>query len=300
MDIFEVLNFSFTEFITSVPGILIVVGILLTIIAIILLLTDKKSKGAPVQATTPVGAVDASVPPVPEVQPNGVAPVEQVNEAVEQAVAPVTNDLGNAMPLENAQPNEMNTVQEMPVNEPAVMPVENNQNVDQGLVLNTEVAPMTSEVAPVTPVVEQPVTAPVEEVVTPVVEPVVEQRQIYGGANPLENTTTIPTVRVPYNGAQVVTPDMNMNVNANVQEVVNAPVMDASQTMAAPVVNEPMPTVVPEVAQPVMEPVVEPVVTPVVEPVQPTAPVVEQPVAPVSTPVASQPAVTDEIETLEF
>lgn len=298
MDIFEVLNFSFTEFITSPAGIFIVVGILLTIIAIVLLLTDKKSKGAVAPASVP-GVVDNNVQPGPvDVQPAVDPMMNQENSVNGPEVAPVANDLGvvnEVAPVENSQPAQMDVVANMPANDPMAMPVQ-EQPVDnnQELVLNTEPA--------VNLVMEQTANAiPVVDQVQPVVEPVMEQRQIYGGANPLENTATIPTVQVPYNGAQVVTPEMSMNV----QEVVNTPVIDANPVATAAPVVETVPEVAPvqevvePVVAPVVEPVVQPVVTPVVEPVQPTvAPVVEQPGP--ATPVASAPVATDEIETLEF
>ena len=42
MNIFEILSFDFGAFITSTPGIMIIVGIVLLLVAVVFLVLDKK------------------------------------------------------------------------------------------------------------------------------------------------------------------------------------------------------------------------------------------------------------------
>ena len=152
---------------TTVPGMFITGGVVLLLIAlIILVITGKKSKKGQqaVQAANEQPQVAAQ--PMAQPEPVAVAPVEVAPVMPEPvAVAPV--EVAPAMPE--------------PV---AVTPV--------------EVAPVMPEVAPVevAPVVEPAPT--IYGGVSPSVEVNFEQpqnHQIYGGADPLENTQSIPAVQ---------------------------------------------------------------------------------------------------------
>lgn len=321
MSIFEVFKFDFKEFVTSVPGILIIVGIVLTIVAIILILTDKKK--APEAAATP------SNPDVPTpVTTEPVAPVAEptVSNTVESSPAPVqvteTVDTPANVTETPVAPEapvaDVTTPMESAKEEPLAAPSVSFDNTPSVSTPDLTAAPVDMNVAPMVnpsetvnevPAMETPTETIVPEVVTPaadviapvsqgVEEPKIEEapRPIYGGANPLENTATIPTVQAPYNGAPIMTPEIAMDVSNNV-----TPLEPVTPSVEPQVAAEPVVVSNPVVEEPlkVEEPVVVP--EPVVE--TPVAPVAEQPSdapASVTTPVTETQPTANDIETLEF
>ena len=244
MNIFEFLSFDFAEFIASTPGILIIIGILFLVVGIVMLMKENKkgnvSADASTVSSTPEQAVETPTAPAVE-NTATVAPVAET-PAVEP-VAPVT-------PV---------------VETPAVAPV-----------VETPVVESLDTPAAVTPKVSQPT---VYGGVSPeVLKPEVleeKPREIYGGANPLENTSPIPNI--------------NVSTVAPVAPVVETPAV----APVAPVVETPVVApVTPVVETPVVAPVAPVVETPVVAPV---APVVETPVV---SPVQEEKK--EEVERLEF
>ena len=239
MNVFEMLSFDFKEFVTSPAGILIIVGIIFLLVGIVIFLKEGKKTAKPVEEvkeeTAPV-----ETPATEEVKPEAVAPaVEPVVEAVKEeapVVVKATEDGVNEVPVPEVA-ETLNITEPTPV----VEPVE-------------EIKPESLDTPVVAPVVEAPVVeAPVVE--APVVEPapVVESlddaqptvyggaspevssveleekpREIYGGANPLENTAPIPTAEVQ---AAVEAP------------VAAAPAVEPVVEAAAPAVEEAAPVV---------------------------------------------------------
>ncbi len=252
MNVFEMLSFDFQEFVTSPAGILIIVGIVFLLVGIVIFLKEGK------KATKPVEVIKEDIKPVEaqptleEVKTPEVTPVTPVVEPVieeKPVIVKATEDGVNEVPV----PTVANTLNIEGPKPAVVEPVE-------------EVKVETLDTTPVavsTPVVEAPVpAAPVVEAPTPAVEtlepaqPTVyggvspevknvtieeKPREIYGGANPLENTAPIPTAAV---NTAIQTP---------------AAVYETPVVPSAPVVEAPTPTV------------------PVVEAPAPVAPVVEAP-----------------------
>lgn len=285
MNIFEMLSFDFQEFVTSPAGILIIVGIIFLLVGIVIFLKEGKKN------TKQVEEIKEDIKPV-EAQP-AVSEVKNESEpvaapAIEPVVVKATEDGINEVPVPTVT-DTLNIEEQAP----AVSVPTEEIKVES---LDTPV----ETVAPVAPVIEPPVVeapapvapafeAPVIEAPTPaapeapVVEPVVEKqptvyggvspevgnvtieekpREIYGGANPLENTAPIPTVAV-----STPTPEPQ----APVVEA-PAPVAPAFEAPVAPA---------PEPVAPAMAPSFE-------------APVAEAPVAPAIEPPK------EEIEKLEF
>ena len=203
MNVFEMLSFDFMEFVTSPEGIFIIVGILLLIVGVVMLAMEKgKNKDGNVSVPTqeanntpPVIPTATEAPVVPTAGPVVIPTVTEAPTAttIEATVAPVVTET----PV-------MPTVESIatPVAEPVI-------------VSNTE-----TTVAPVEKV-EETVTvyggASPEVVNKEILEE--KPREIYGGANPLENTAPIPTQSV--NAAYSATPAPTAEVQAT-----PAPVME--------------------------------------------------------------------------
>lgn len=256
MSIFEVLSFDFGAFITGLPGILTIVGIVLLIIGVVLLVNDKKKKDEKKEEVLeelkelPVQEVNEVIPPV--------APVVVASEGdgvKEPVVEPVPETVNFSLEQPSVAPVAETpvVVEELPVVSPKIeeIPVVENLNVEK----------------PVQPVVE-PVPAPTvyggatpESTVN--LESLEEKpREIYGGANPLENTAPIPSnsVKEAYQGA------MSVEKPVEVEPVV-------------------APAAVPSLEQTVMTPAVEPAVV--------NTPAVEEA-------VKVETLATEEVEKLEF
>ena len=301
MNIFELLSFDFGEFVTSTPGILIIIGIVLLVVGIVLFFMEgKKNKNSEIveeKKDTPIVTPEVSSQsldtPAPVVE-TPVAPAVETPalSATEPLVVPSEGDgvkeveapkLAESINF-NENVKEVAPVVEAPVVEKPAAPVV------EAPVVETPVAPVVESPVveePTTPVVETPVTVLPETTVYGGANPeainteVLDEkpREIYGGANPLENTSPIPAVTVneAYHGEQVTTPAIEAIAQSAVEV---APVVE---TPVAPVVETPV------------TPVVE---TPAVE--TPVTSEVTVPVAPVAEVAVSQPEVKEEIEKLEF
>ena len=208
------MSFDFSWF-TTVPGLFITGGVILLIVAlVILLISNKKTKKEKANAEAN-GSVNGNTvqPVVGQAEPIPMAPV--MPEAAPVEVAP-------AAPVEVAPAM------------PEVAPV--------------EVAPTPVEVAPapvnVVPTVE-PVAAPATPSIpsletgpviyggaSPAVGDInvapVETHQIYGGADPLQNTQTIP-------GIQAQPAPVN---DANVQPVMETPSLGETQQITIPQIQQ--------------------------------------------------------------
>lgn len=263
------MNIAFsTEWFLTIPGILITCGVILLIIALIMFIVGstkgKKNKEMP-KVEAPVGAaqpeVASSVQSVDNVQPV-VQPESQENSFINNDAVAVSEPMG---PIEEVSPVAP-VIPEVPVIEvpqvepvavaPGVVPaVEAVPSVEIPSVVVPEVAPI-EEVVPVqeVPVINTEVIKPVVEVpevsaniyggavptveVSPV-QPVEETRTIYGGADPLEATQSLPKMDVhhePYSGGSQPV--------ENVTPVVPTPVEVTPIPEVQPVVNE-QPSVVP-------------------------------------------------------
>lgn len=206
------MNFDLSWFLT-IPGMLITGGVLLLLIALIIFIaTNGKAKKkkeeiaeeAPL-TTNDMSAMTGMVPPV-TVDPNmGYDPMMGVDP-----VAPVVPEMGPVMePV-------LETPEMAPIQEPMMAPVEP---------VYTPEVPATPMMPESQPVVQEPVVAPtpVMEPVAPIIEPVIQMETpaveeapkvsiyggvspvipdmkeelnaphaIYGGANPLDATQSIP------------------------------------------------------------------------------------------------------------
>lgn len=193
MNIFEILSFDFGAFITSTPGIMIIVGIVLLLVAVVFLVLDKKKNaknnevGPAVEESTE--AKEQEPVATPEVTPEVTGPVVVVaseGDGVKEVPVAVEPEVVNfteppAIDMATAPVLEKLVIEELPT---ASAPVEN---------LNAE--PVVTKETPTvyggaTP--ESTVNVSLEE----------KPREIYGGASPLENTAPIPSksVKEAYQG----------------------------------------------------------------------------------------------------
>lgn len=199
------------NFVTSLPGILIVCGVVLLIIAMILFIVgNKKSKSevkveanTNVDVDTDVNINNESTPVVEEAKE--VVPVEEVK--VEEPVVeptPVVEETAPVKPVISETPIFEPKVEEPTPEITITAPVEENNSIE-----------IPSAIPAVQP--EEPVQT--EKAVYGGNEPVFDFKfneekpvSIYGGNDPLEKTQSIPKVEEhhePYGGAQeinVVTP----------------------------------------------------------------------------------------------
>ena len=283
MDIFELLSFDFKEFATSTGGILIILGILCLIIGIAFFFKkDKEKAGDSSKTEEPAKTEPVATPTTTEATSQAPAETPTASTAA-PVVVPSEGDGVKEVPVAQVaetinfnEPAQAST-EPIAVETPVVAPVADLK--PEALEMPT-VAPTTEA-----PAVVQPTTPAVyggvsPEVLKPEVEPE-KPREIYGGANPLENTAPIPTTAVnqAYAG--------NSPEPATIAPVV-VPTPVVEPTTVAPVVV-PTPVVEPTTVAPVVVP------TPVVEPTT---------VAPVAAPTPVAPAAPaekkEEIEKLEF
>ena len=219
MNILEMLDFDFMGFVASPAGILIIVGILCLLIGIVMFLKEGKNKSITevtdkpetfekknetentnVETTTEVVTTPVTTPVVVPSEGDGVKEV---------AVEPVAETINFTEPVTEAP--KVEELKAEPLDMPVVTPVE----------------PVT-EAPAVEPVTTAPVVESLDAEVT--TQPVVyggaspevlntevleeKPREIYGGANPLENTSPIPVV----NESPTVAPTV-----AHVEPVTEAP-----------------------------------------------------------------------------
>ena len=227
MNIFEMLSFDFQEFVTSPAGILIILGILCLLVGIVMFLKEGKKKPKDVeevkQETTPQAPVqETEVKQEPVVENKVETPaIEPVQEATPIVVA-ATNDGVAEVPV----PTVTETLNISEPVQPAITPVEEvkTESLDATPVVE---APVVEAPVVEAPVVETPTVyggASPEVAASSVVEE--KPKEIYGGANPLENTAPIPT------------PAVNEAYNASSQPVVEAPAVE-TPVVAAPVAEAP-------------------------------------------------------------
>ena len=291
MNIFEMLSFDFKAFVTSTPGILIILGILCLIVGIVMNLKEGKKKNTEgeeqkAEANQAVEAPkeEAAAPVVEESAP------AVVEEPVKEEVTPAPEAAVETAPV--VVPSEGDGVKEVPVAE--VAETINFDEAPKSEPVIEDLKPETLDMPVATPeaqaevetLEEKPVvSSPVETLDSePAAEPVVyggvspevlkpevleeKPREIYGGANPLENTAPIPPVTEPAVEAPVVEPAVPEPVVETpapaVAPVVETPAPAVETPAPAPVVETPAPAV--ETPAPAPAPVVEPaVVEPVVE-----------------------------------
>ena len=259
------------EWLTTIPGILVVCGVILLVIAIILFIVGaKKSRSEEViNNNQPI-----------ENNFNNMSN-DMVNVAVAATSEPVVSET-ETVTVNEAEPVSIVSNFETPVVEPQF-------TIEEPVVTNEEVVSVPE-------VQEQPVVdAPVYGGEAPRIDFTIEEEKpvtIYGGNDPLEATQTFPTMEenhVPYGGSfpevKINEPTVDTVVPTVSEETVEMPVIE-------PVVTTEEVVSVPEVQEQTFEPVSEPVV----ESVTPTpveVPTFEMPaVEPVGEPVVESVAPT--------
>ncbi len=228
MNVFEMLSFDFQEFVTSPAGILIIVGIVCLLVGIVIFLKEGKKTKAPTEEVKEE-AKPAEAAPAVEEKKEEAAPVVEAAPAVEPVVVKATEDGVSEVPVPEVA-ETLNITEATPV----VAPVEEvkTESLDAPTVEPAAPVVEAPAVAPVAPVVEAPAVESLDDAqpvvyggASPEVKDVVveeQPREIYGGANPLENTAPIPTAEVNA-AAPVVSPAPEA-----------APVVEAPEAPAAP------------------------------------------------------------------
>lgn len=222
----------------------------------------------PVQPVTP--AVESLTTPQPIVTetPQSVEPVSIVSQPAVETGAPIINQVPaepavfNAKIPEEVVPTPVVEPQTTPINEPIEMKVSESEPVE--IVKPTVAVPTVNEV-PTEPVVNTPsmfdtqaVEVPTSSYKAPVVEnkerpiyggvsqivpPIPHEaahRPIYGGANPLENTQSVPIVELNQEklDQKPVAPTINISTVAT-------PSVASEPFVPTPVVEQPQPAVAP-------------------------------------------------------
>ncbi|MDD3241747.1 MAG: hypothetical protein PHQ64_03095 [Bacilli bacterium] len=257
------------DFFLTIPGMLILGGILLLIVAVILfIVASVKSKKEDKEETTAVenevapvtnvsvSSFDDNIMPVmtpvvePTVEPANISvePISFAAPAVEETpvsfVAPVVEEQQPMVVEEPVVQEFMPTVEASPVEIPSF-----------DIPVVQEVTPMASvEAMPtIVPSFEETVSTNEIREVEPIVIPEPEHRPIYGGADPLEATQKMPVIEpthVPYGGAEVKLVDLE-----EIQKLYQKPVVEEQQPM---VVEETNVVVEPVVENRPVEPIVIP------------------------------------------
>lgn len=222
----------------------------------------------PVQPVTP--AVESLTTPQPIVTetPQSVEPVSIVSQPAVETGAPIINQVPaepavfSAKIPEEVVPTPVVEPQTTPINEPIEMKVSESEPVE--IVKPTVAVPTVNEV-PTEPVVNTPsmfdtqaVEVPTSSYKAPVVEnkerpiyggvsqivpPIPHEaahRPIYGGANPLENTQSVPIVELNQEklDQKPVAPTINISTVAT-------PSVASEPVVPTPVVEQPQPAVAP-------------------------------------------------------
>lgn len=222
----------------------------------------------PVQPVTP--AVESLTTPQPIVTetPQSVEPVSIVSQPAVETGAPIINQVPaepavfSAKIPEEVVPTPVVEPQTTPINEPIEMKVSESEPVE--IVKPTVAVPTVNEV-PTEPVVNTPsmfdtqaVEVPTSSYKAPVVEnkerpiyggvsqivpPIPHEaahRPIYGGANPLENTQSVPIIELNQEklDQKPVAPTINISTVAT-------PSVASEPFVPTPVVEQPQPAVAP-------------------------------------------------------
>ncbi len=271
------------EWLTTIPGILVLCGILLLIIAIILFIVGaKKSKSEAVINTNPIA--DNSMNTMND-NLNTLNNQVNVPNVVPVIDEPVVSDVVTTVDVSQSEP--VNIVSGVDTS-----PVVDTANLSSQEVVNTEpvVQEQPIDVVSVPTIDESQVyggEAPIVDFTVQEEKPVT----IYGGNDPLEATQTFPAMEenhVPYGGnfseIKTVEPIVDMGAPEVSEETVEMPVIE-------PVVANEDVVTVPEV-QNIVDPVeVEPeiqITEPVVENQFITEPIVPNPV---EVPVVEMPVI---------
>lgn len=234
----EYMSFDVRWFATT-PGLLVTAGLVLVIIGAIFLLLSGKKKEA---VSNEEGAKEEIKPEVAAQEtPNAATVTDAVEEKKEESVVvPAVETVQEAQPVVT---QETAPVVENPVvSEPTVPVVENTMSTEPVAPVNETVENLVIDVPAATETEEVKVEEKKEEVVvTPAVDvtpevtvnasetvsiygganPQVtvsapeEPRQVYGGADPLENTGALPRVEVPSEPVSVPTIDIPVGIDAN-------------------------------------------------------------------------------------
>lgn len=246
------MKFDFSWF-TTIPGILITSGVVLLIIALVVFIVSskknkKEDKKGEVKEETPVAStnpVDQAATPI-EIDSTPLQDISSVNEAAAVPIeVPVTVPEATPIPVETPAvvpdaiptpiPVETPTVEPMPVvaPEPVVVP----ETIPTTVPVETPVVEPTPVVPTVTPSVveEKPaIYGGVSEIIPNIDLNQKNEHQIYGGADPLENTQTLKVTQQPVveNEPQVSIPTVTEVTTPESQPVVNVipTVEEAMQT----------------------------------------------------------------------
>lgn len=236
----------------TIPGILIICGVILLIIAVVLfVLGSKKDKKAVVNTVSEVAngvANNEEVTPIAPVETVDSMNVEVASNEVSASEVEVTPE-----PIVISEP-EVSEVQEVSVEEPVVY----ESTVEVEPVINIPDMDIPQTVEEVTTEVATPVETSVYGGESPVVSFETEEKpvSIYGGNDPLEATQSLPKMEETHAPYGLEYPEVKV-VEPVVEQPVYTPVEDTVSIMpeVTPVEEE-----VPSVEVPAVEPVVSEVV----------------------------------------
>ncbi len=289
------MNFDFSWFLT-IPGMLITGGVLLLIIALIIFIATSSKKGKGKNRNEEMNQVSQA----------GAQAI--LDSAQSVAMPPMTDGAPMAVPEMAFNDMQMGGVPSMEMSQGMTMP-----NIDQSA-MATPSMPSTPidnssvstvpEIAPVemaSPVVEAPTIYGGASPVVPNINIDNQPHQIYGGANPMDNTQTLPVMEPESISTSTVTDPIQP---APIESMMTMQPDMMSTEPVVPVQSEPFsmeqamsiqPEIAPvEVAMPVQPEVVpvEPIMTPQPEAVPVTPVTMTQPdiVTPVAN-VVEQPEV---------
>jgi len=211
------------DWFTTIPGILIICGVLLLVIAIILFIVGSKKDKKEEKQMADVNTVNnnSTVNPVNNsVNENSIS-ISPVEPVVDNSISTPAVDNVVSTPAVDTVPTtpapEANTLEQPVIDIPApeVVPTVNEMPAKDEVIQITEPVVDTKEEAPTV----YGGTAPVYNFTAPSDKPVT----IYGGNDPLEATQTLPKMEehhLPYGGADPEAKIVGMNQE---QPVINIP-----------------------------------------------------------------------------
>ena len=252
------------DWFTTIPGILILCGVVLLIIAIILFILGNKKSKKEVTVSNESLVKENTIAENTEVK----LETPEVASVQESVVEPVVEAPVQEPAIEIQEPVVTPTVEPVQEVTPAVEPVaEANSVSEQTVVLPTVeepkpfeipvVAPIEIPSAEATPAVEPVVEAPVQQPTIEIQEPVVTQiadTNIYGGVNPAD-TVEIQEEKAPtiYGGAD----PLEKTQSIKPVEEIHAPYSEPEIKIVEPMVQE-VPTTMPEPQPTITIPEVQP------------------------------------------
>lgn len=269
--------FSLSWF-TSIPGILITVGVLLLIVALIIFIVTSqknKKKGQDSEKNnTSLQAVDQSLAaPSPTITPmpidNGIQQVNTVDQSVPiQSIAqttPITNNMPSPYSgpiVDNTSNGPMNTTMPIMDNSSIYTPSSNISTISEQPYNQANISSDVSISSPVMP----PIAPPTQDIVSNPISMEVSTEPM------MNSTPTIPQVEVPVvQPVDNIASVENLNINAN-ENVANVSISDNAQiNMVQPLSVPTIPSTVPDT--PVVNEVSSSAI-PVVEPISSPSPVI--------------------------